>query len=62
MDSLEALQRDRPVEITPAMIEAGLAAYIQCGAHDEFSFLSPTQLVESVLEAALSHSSNIRSR
>ena len=25
MDSLEALQRDRPVEITPAMIEAGVS-------------------------------------
>ena len=29
MDSLSTQERDRPVEITPAMIDAGLEAYFE---------------------------------
>lgn len=50
--------RDRPVqiEITPAMIDAGVAFYSQHASHDEFCDLSPRQLVAEVLRHAFSRS------
>lgn len=55
MDSLEILERDKPVEIeiTPDMIETGVRAYQFHCSHDEMSFMDPTQLVEDVLFSAL---------
>lgn len=48
---------DRPaltdVEITPQMIEAGVRAYLEQASHDEFSSLSPPELIQLVLERAL---------
>jgi hypothetical protein len=45
---------DRPAfEITDAMVEAGLAAYLGNASHDEMSFTTPRELVTLVLQAAL---------
>ncbi len=44
------------VEITPEMIEAGVAAYKFHASHDEMSFETPEGTVRAILTAALSHS------
>ena len=41
-------------EVTPAMIEAGVKAYIQHASHDEMSFSTREETVEAILLAALS--------
>ena len=41
------------IEVTPEMIEAGLFAYRANASHDEFSWLSPSELVELILRRAL---------
>ena len=55
-ESLQQEPRDRPViEITPAMVEAGVRAYALSASHDEMSFDSPMVTVRLILEAAISH-------
>lgn len=51
-------QKDRTestdVEVTPEMIEAGVEAYLARASHDELSFSTPEEVVESVIRANLS--------
>ena len=47
---------DRPVleiEVTDAMVEAGVNAYLGQASHDEMSFRTPKELILEVLQAAL---------
>ena len=46
-----ALSQD--VEITEAMVEAGVRAYLAQASHDEMSFRTPAELIFEVLQAAL---------
>jgi predicted peroxiredoxin len=41
------------IEITPEMIEAGVRAYVREAAHDDMSFSTRENVVESILLAAL---------
>jgi hypothetical protein len=41
-------------QISEAMVDAGLAAYMGNASHDEMSFVTPRQLVHLILQAAIS--------
>jgi hypothetical protein len=41
------------IDVTKAMIEAGVQAYLAQASHDEMSFRTPQELVSEVLQAAL---------
>ncbi len=43
----------RDVEVTSEMIEAGVTAYLARATHDELSFATPQEVVESVIRASL---------
>lgn len=49
---------DQPaqIEITPAMVEAGVVAYLGQASHDEMSFVTPRELIFLILQGALDHS------
>ena len=44
----------RDIEVTLEMIEAGVTAYLARATHDELSFSTPQEVVESVIRASLS--------
>ncbi len=46
-------ESEQGVEVTPKMITAGVDAYLGRASHDELSFSTPAEVVESVLRAAL---------
>ena len=52
-DSDTLAARDRPTEITPAMIEEGVAAYASLAWHDSRSAGSPREVVSEVLRRGI---------
>jgi hypothetical protein len=44
---------DVRIEITPAMVDAGVKAYLGQASHDEMSFRTPRELVLETIESAI---------
>ena len=52
MGSDSSRQADTEIEVSPEMIEAGLAAYSRLAWHDSRSLGSPREVVEAILVEA----------